>query len=291
MTSSGRSGSSGSSGSSGRGSGGSDSSRSSGGSRGGGRGGIKTMIRLETENGGTTKPPMCFADVSAGECCTNRDCDSDKTCDTGFCVDIPSTTLECERDGDCRSDETCFRNQCVPFLPPATTGRVTVVGDPATTARVTVVGDPCELCKSNQVCNNGVCERPSKSSSSSSRSSGGGRTSSGRESSGSSGSSGRGSGSSDSSRSSGGSRGGGRGGIKTVESLAFDGGLETETKSGISLDFKSFDALKSVTVNVSTLLMFALVAITVWFGVWCFRKVDGQKKEEKHDGESFYGAV
>merc|ERR1711879_205671 len=183
-------------------------------------------------------------------------------------------------------------NQCVPVLPP-----------PATLPP----SDPCDgvTCRGSQVCNNGVCERPSRTSSgSSSGSSDGGCSSDSdcrgsqvcnsgsceRMSSGSSGSTG----SSGSSGRTSGTRGGGRGGIKTaktMESLAFDGGLETESKSGISLHFKSFDALMSMTVNVSTLLMFAVVAIAVWFGVSCFRNVDGQKKERKHDGEMSYGAV
>merc|ERR1719378_1875176 len=160
----------------------------------------------------TTKEPVtCFEDPNAGgECCHDRDCDGDKTCDTGYCVDPPcdcnsdeicemgtcipfvppTTTLECEHAGDCRSDEECFMNQCVPELPP-----------PATLPP----SDPCDgvTCRGSQVCNNGVCERPSKDSGSSSRSSDRERTSSGRGSSGSSGSSERGSGSSDSSRSSG----------------------------------------------------------------------------------------
>jgi len=116
-------------------------------------------------------------------------------------------------------------------------------------------------------------------------------------SSGSSGSSGstRGSGgSSGSTRGSGGSRGGGRGGIKSVksmESLAFNDGLEAETKSGISMDFKSFNALMAMKVNVSTVLMFALMAMTVWFGMTCFQRANAKRVQKKGDGESSYGAV
>lgn len=74
-----------------------------------------------------------------------------------------------------------------------------------------------------------------------------------------------------------------------MESLAFDGAVETETEnvSGFSFDFES---LKSMTVSVSTVLMFVLVAITMWIGRSCFWKMYGQKKETTN-GLSNYGAV
>ena len=66
------------------------------------------------------------------------------------------------------------------------------------------------------------------------------------------------------------------------EQMAFNGMISAETESGFSL--------QNATVNVSTLLMMFVMAMTLMMGRWCFWKMYNTKKVEK-TGASDYGAM
>merc|ERR1719361_2785871 len=121
-----------------------------------------------------THPPSgCFDEEGAGwQCCVNDDCDSDdQKCDLGWCVDkvknvttgepTTSTTLH----GDPTTTETYTTLTGDPITTSTDEPTTTLHGDPTTTVGAPL--DPCAgvVCRGSQVCNNGICARPSSGSS------------------------------------------------------------------------------------------------------------------------------
>ncbi len=70
--------------------------------------------------------------------------------------------------------------------------------------------------------------------------------------------------------------------MEEQEAMAFDGAVSMESESGWSL--------QTATVKVSTLMLLAAVAVTLWIGRWCFEKTEGAKKAVD-DGRAMYGSV
>merc|ERR1719361_2759301 len=185
----------------------------------------------------------------------------------------------------------------------------TLHGDPTTTVGAPL--DPCAgvVCRGSQVCNNGVCARPSSGSSDGGCSSNDDCRGSqvctdgacGRPSSGSSSGSSDGGCSSDAD-----CRGSqvctngacarpGRGALKSMnkmEAMAFDGEIEgLEAKKGNGFSFESWSDFQNATVSVSTVMMLVGAAMLVLMARSCFWKVYGVKKETVNGGQAMYGAV